>query len=71
MFRRLFKSDEDDCQHPQWYHQHCFFKTRLPLTEAVFDGFPQLRYSDQTAIRNDLGSEQIFFLRSNFSIRRN
>lgn len=51
----LLQSDDDDCQYPEWYHQGCFFKTRLPPTEAAFDGFALLRYMDQLAIRDDLG----------------
>lgn len=50
-----FQSDDEDCQYPQWYHQSCFFKTRLPQTEAAFDGFALLRYTDQLTIRDELG----------------
>lgn len=49
------QSDDEDCQYPQWYHQSCFFKTRLPSTEAALDGFALLRYSDQLTIRDELG----------------
>lgn len=49
------QSNLDDLYYPEWYHQECFFKTRLPATEAGFDGFAQLRYTDQLAIKEDLG----------------
>lgn len=50
-----FKSDEDDFEYPEWYHLDCFFKTRLPLTEAAFDGFALLRYKDQMTITEKIG----------------
>ncbi|KAJ6649063.1 Poly [ADP-ribose] polymerase [Pseudolycoriella hygida] len=52
----MMQSDDEDCQYPQWYHQACFFKTRLPRTEAAFDGFALLRYTDQLSIRDILGT---------------
>lgn len=51
----LLQSEEDDCQYPDWYHQKCFFQTHLPKTEAAFDGFANLRYSDQLGIKERLG----------------
>lgn len=38
-----------------WYHRECFFEVRLPPTEAAFDGFAQLRYAHQMAMKEDLG----------------
>lgn len=63
---RFFQSDEDDCEYPDWYHQKCFFQTHLPRTEAAFDGYTNLRYADQLAIRVQLGT---FFLNTNVHLR--
>lgn len=49
------QSNLEDVKHPVWYHRECFLKVRLPQTEAAFDGFAQLRYEHQMALRNDLG----------------
>ncbi|XP_031638339.1 poly [ADP-ribose] polymerase-like [Contarinia nasturtii] len=52
----MLQSDDEDYRFPAWYHQICFFKTRLPQTEAAFDGFAKLRYIDQLAIKENLGT---------------
>ncbi|XP_055294949.1 poly [ADP-ribose] polymerase-like [Sitodiplosis mosellana] len=49
------QSDEDDCYNPEWFHFKCFFQTRRPSTEAGFDGFALLRYTDQLDIQVELG----------------
>ncbi|KAG4065356.1 hypothetical protein HA402_012301 [Bradysia odoriphaga] len=51
----MMQSEDDDCQYADWYHMKCFFKIRLPKTEAAFDGFAILRYADQQLIKVQLG----------------
>ncbi|XP_031626910.1 poly [ADP-ribose] polymerase-like [Contarinia nasturtii] len=55
----MIQSNEDDCQLPQFYHMKCFFKTCLPRTEAAFDGYANLRFADQLAIKVHLGTMEV------------
>lgn len=44
-----------------WYHQQCFFKIRQPASFAAFDGFANLRYAHQVAMKKNLGQFSIQF----------
>lgn len=59
----FIKSNDEDCHYPDWYHMKCFFKFRLPQTEAAFDGFAKLRYADQLALKVHLGWNKPFVVR--------